>query len=131
MDLRGVFIMIELWKDIPNYKGRYQASNRGRIKSLGNNRTRKVKILKQFINTKGYYSLALWINGKPKQYRVHQLIAITFHNHKPDGSMKLQTDHKDGNKLNNKADNIHILTQLQHEQKNMIENMVRRLKPMS
>ena len=36
----------EIWKDIPNYEGLYQASNLGRIKSLNFNGTGKEKIMR-------------------------------------------------------------------------------------
>ena len=33
--------MKEIWKDIKNYEGLYQVSNLGKIKTLGNNKTKK------------------------------------------------------------------------------------------
>lgn len=38
--------MEEIWKDIEGYEGIYQISNQGRVKSLGNSKSRKEKILK-------------------------------------------------------------------------------------
>ena len=35
-----------IWKDIKGYEGRYQVSDTGLVKSLGNDRTRKEKMLK-------------------------------------------------------------------------------------
>ena len=52
--------MEEIWKDIPNYEGLYQASNFGRIKSIQyfNHVNNKIypreKILKPILNEKGY-----------------------------------------------------------------------------
>ena len=37
--------MKEIWKDIPNYEGYYQASNTGKIRSMNYNHTKKVKVL--------------------------------------------------------------------------------------
>ena len=34
-------MMNEIWKDIIGYEGLYQISNLGRVKSLGNNKSRK------------------------------------------------------------------------------------------
>ena len=48
----AIFFIMEIWKDIPNYEGIYQASDLGRIKSFRKN---KVKILKQLENTRGYF----------------------------------------------------------------------------
>ena len=39
--------MTETWKAIAGYEGLYEVSDLGRVKSLGNNKTRKEKILKQ------------------------------------------------------------------------------------
>ena len=46
--------MIEIWKPVIGYEGLYSASNLGRVKSHGNDKTRKEKILKPRINNKGY-----------------------------------------------------------------------------
>ena len=89
---------VEIWKNIPGYEGIYQCSNLGRIKSLGNDRSRKEKILKQFINENGYYNLILWKNGKTKTYKVHQLVCIVFLSH--DKNSNLVVDHKDGDTKN-------------------------------
>ena len=58
--------MKEIWKDIPNYKGLYQISNLGRIKSLKRyvknkhgKRIVKEKILTNYINGTGYYAVNL------------------------------------------------------------------------
>lgn len=95
--------MEEVWKDIPNYEGHYQASNLGRIKSL----KRKGRILKQGISHNGYLSVVLSKNGKVKTYRVHRLICNTFidnHFNKP------EINHIDGNKKNNKISNLEWCT---------------------
>lgn len=76
----------EVWQDIPDYEGLYQASTYGRIKSLerlcvnGKGRERKVPeaILKQAISKNGYLIVRLSNNGVVKNYRAHRLIALTF-----------------------------------------------------
>ena len=80
--------MNETWKDIYYYdyikgewidnRGLYQVSNKGRVKSLGNNNNRKEKILKLEKNKKGYLSITLCKNGKKKYFRVHRLVAFMF-----------------------------------------------------
>lgn len=49
----------EIWKDIPNYEGLYQASNLGKIKSLYRN-----KILFPCKDKDGYLKVLLYKNKK-------------------------------------------------------------------
>lgn len=104
--------MKEIWKDIPEYEGLYQASNLGNIRVLNrvvnsgikNNNTviRKGKLLKQRIN-QGYYEVALSKNNKKKFLKVHRLIAITFI---PNLNNFPSINHKNENKLNNNVNNL-------------------------
>lgn len=65
----------EIWKDIPGYEGRYQASNLGRIKSILRGETR---IKKLRLDKCGYLQVCININGKQYNKTVHRLIAKTF-----------------------------------------------------
>lgn len=86
----------EVWKNIFNYK-EYEISNYGRIKN--NN-----KIIKPYIHNKGYLRVAI----KGKHYLVHRLVAIMFI---PNNNIeKKQVNHIDGNKQNNKVDNLEWVT---------------------
>lgn len=107
--------MEEIWKDIPNYEGRYQVSNFGNVKSLNYHREKKEKLLKQVIG-KDYYCVTLLKNGKQKTIKTHKLVAIAFLNHTPCG-MKLVVNHKDFNKLNNHLDNLEIVTNRENSNK--------------
>lgn len=101
--------MTEIWKDIPNYKGIYQASNLGNVRSLNYNRTRKTQLLKTRITNSGYISTSLQTNKKPKQFLIHQLVAMAFLGHVPDG-MKKVVNHINFNKSDNRVDNLEIIT---------------------
>lgn len=90
--------MLEIWKDIPNYEGLYQASNTGFIR---NSRTNK--ILKPRIDKNGYFKHILYIKGVPKEFRTHRLIALTFIENSKN---LLQINHIDENKQNNCIDNL-------------------------
>ena len=70
--------------------------------------TKTGRILKQSI-ANGYLQICLSTNNVQKQFFIHQLLARTFFG---DYDTDIQTvDHKDGNKLNNNLNNLHIVTQ--------------------
>lgn len=94
--------MIEIYKDIQGYEG-YQVSNHGNVKSLGNGKSRKEKILKPFNNTKGYLQVTLCREGKQKQHLVHRLVAQAFI---PNPQNLPQVNHRDENKTNNNVENL-------------------------
>lgn len=68
-----------------------------------------IKIIYGIINCYGYRV----IKKNKKEYRIHQLVAVTFLNHKI-GGFKAVVDHVDGNKLNNHVSNLQIVTQFQN-----------------
>ena len=107
----------ETWKDIPGYEGRYMASDLGKIKSLNYNHTKTEKVLTPGIDERGRMSVALHKNGKQKSFRVHQLIAISFLNHKPDGTFKIVVDHIDNDQSNNNLDNLQLITNRENTSK--------------
>ena len=98
--------MEEIWKDVKGYEGIYQISNLGNVKSLKYNRE---TILNPSVSKNGYYNCILYKNKKRKTCRVHQLVAIAFLNHKPDG-YKIVVDHIDNNPLNNNVNNLQLIT---------------------
>lgn len=108
----------EIFKDIPNYKGQYQISNFGRIKSLQRNFIRKngkrftvkEKILKQTFDGKGYLTIKLYKRKKLKNIKVHVLLAIVFKNHQQTGTTKIVVDHIDNIKTNNFDWNLQLIT---------------------
>jgi hypothetical protein len=107
----------EEWKDIPEYEGMYQVSNLGRVKSLPRemknrgkyNFISKEKILKPHIDGAGYKFVVFYRDNKTKTKRIHQLVAITFLNHKPNGH-KLVVDHINDIKIDNRLLNLQIVT---------------------
>lgn len=93
----------EIFVDIKGYEGLYQISNFGNVKSLGNEKKRKEKIIKQGQSKKGYLFVNLYKNGKGKIYQVHRLVAIAFIEN-PNNF--LQVNHKDEDKTNNVVENL-------------------------
>ena len=105
----------EVWKDIPGYEGRYQASTEGRVKVLGHYEThfdprlghdittyRKERILKPGrFNKYGHVSVILgWRTpGRP----VHHIVAETFLGPRPEGHVVC---HNNGNPTDNRLENL-------------------------
>lgn len=100
----------EIFKDIPNYEGVYQVSNLGNVKSLSRFNSRKERILSNYQSKNGYHVVNLSIAGKYKTNYIHQLMAIAFLNHTPNG-YKLVVDHIDNDKTNNNLNNLQLVTQ--------------------
>lgn len=109
----------EIWKDIPGYEGKYQASTEGRIRSVdhyvnGKNhytgeafkRLVKGRVLRpgQFCKN-GHVSVVLGHGavGSP----VHQLIMLTFVGPTPNGQ---EIRHKNGNPKDNRLCNLEFGT---------------------
>ena len=62
------------------------------------------KPLAGYIDRCGYHEVLLSENGKTKNYLAHRLVLASF---KPCENMdELQTNHKNGNKLDNRLDNL-------------------------
>jgi len=118
--------MKEIWKDIKGFKGLYQISNLGRVKSLKKKRgflILKEKILKSHLDNLGYQMLTLVKNKKHKQYRIHRLVAIAFISNL---NNKKEVNHIDGNKSNNNILNLEWSTRsenMKHADKMGLRNI--------
>lgn len=115
--------MKEIWKDIVGLEGLYQVSNLGKVRSLDriieydkvvNNKRvhmtchRKGKILSLPINGEGYVQISTC--GKPS--RVHRLVAQAFI---PNPKNKPFINHIDGDKTNNRVDNLEWCTNRENQ----------------
>lgn len=70
--------MTQIWKDVRDYKGLYQVSNLGRVRSLKKNG--KIRILKTYKQVGGYCRVILCKKDcRPKTYTVHRLVFEAFY----------------------------------------------------
>lgn len=90
--------MEEIWKDIPDYDGKYQISNMGRIL---NNHTKRIS--KGFNHGNGYLYYTFNKDGKKKNAYVHRLVAEAFI---PNFENKRTVNHKDFDRTNNTVENL-------------------------
>ena len=107
----------EIWKDIPNYEGIYQASNLGRIRTAPNKITHTkyhgtrawaVRVLKgRGDNYKTGSRVSLWKEGRCKDWLVARLVAMTFLGLPKESDT---VNHKNGNRLDNRIENLEWLS---------------------
>jgi len=110
--------MEEIWKDIPNYDGIYQVSNFGNVVCF---RKTKKRFLSLRLSNAGYLRTTLHYKGTRKTVQVHQLVAIVFLNHKPNGNTFV-VNHKDFNKQNNNLENLEIVTNRENSNRLHLES---------
>lgn len=111
--------MHTLWKDIPGYEGRYQASTDGQIRGCDRvyevipadgkkpyKRTHRGRVLHPCVGSNGYFYVGLRSSRSADNATfvpVHHLIALTFLGARPDGAYIC---HKNGDKKDCRLDNL-------------------------
>ena len=102
----------EIWKDVKGYEGLYKISNFGNVVSLPNQTHKGYIILKQRISN-GYYQVALYKDGKAKNFCVHRLVAEAFipnPDNLPQVGHKDENNFKTGDDCNNHVNNLYWCT---------------------
>lgn len=99
---------IEEWRDVSGYEGFYQVSSFGRLKRLaGSPRCYEDRIVFPGLSN-GYRLAMLCKDSVNKPHLMHRLVVAAF---KGPIDRKQVVNHVDGNKQNNRLDNLEVCSQ--------------------
>jgi len=108
--------MEEEWRELKGNRETYLISNLGNVKTKERIGARGYRVCSHEFakshNSSGYLRVTLTIDGKHKSYLIHRLVAKLFI---PNPENKEYVNHKDGNKENNRADNLEWVTRSENE----------------
>ena len=93
-------VELEIWKEIPGFRGQYHVSNLGTVKGK--------ELKKIYVATNGYRQCSLSLDGMAKTVLVHRALMMAF---APIGNYtSMQVNHIDGIKTNNDLSNLEWVT---------------------
>lgn len=99
--------MTEIWRPAMGYSN-YEISDHGRVKRVtGGRGVRAGRVLRPTPHKRGYKLVSLFQDGVGTKRSIHTLVWEAFHGARPIG---LEVNHRDGNKANNRLDNLELLT---------------------
>jgi len=104
----------ERWASVPGYKGIYEVSDMGRVRSYwsrqGSGLIDKPRVLTVRISSNGYCKVRLYRRGvKTTEHWVHRLVMMAFEPQMVLGFSNVH--HRDRKKTNNRLSNLEWLTQ--------------------
>ena len=101
-----------VWREIPDFNGRYSISIYGEVHDLKTNKL--IKPHMSGVERRNYPQVTLYKKNDEKTTkhtkRVHALMAVTYLGHTYNGERKYVLDHIDNNPLNNKLSNLQIVS---------------------
>ena len=102
-------LLLEHWRDVVGYEGRYEVSSHGRVWSQLTKR-----IMRPSPNSRGYLTVTLNDGSRPKRphsFCVHTLVALAFLGPRPAGH---EVDHGPKGKLCNEVTNLEYVTPVEN-----------------
>ncbi len=102
----------EIWMSIIGFS-RYEVSNMGRVRTIYKDaKNHDCKIIKPWINNKGYEIVGLQNDGKSNRRLVHRIVCEAFNGIPPKDGYEVA--HCDGTTRNNKSDNLRWATRAEN-----------------
>jgi NUMOD4 motif/HNH endonuclease len=89
----------EIWKPVAGWEGHYEVSDQGRVRSI----KKGARLMTGIPDSDGYLLIKLSAAPRRKLAKLHRLVAIAFI---PNEGQLPEVNHKDGNKANNRKENL-------------------------
>lgn len=104
-----VWVPVKVWKNgvLFDYTGKYEANNKGEVRSLNWRGSSSPRIMCPQNNGHNYLFVGLRNGDKKQQFYVHRIVWESFNGKIPEN---YEINHKDCNSLNNSLENVEIVT---------------------
>jgi len=103
--------IIENWRAVPGFGGKYEVSDIGRVRSFA--RSDSGSILKTFDDGHGYRALGFNYRSRYTMHKVHRLVALAFI---PNPGNKKTINHINGVKADNRVCNLEWATHYENNE---------------